>query len=76
MKIIINGVEREIEETSLDYHEIVQLAFGKPMMRLQTITHFARLGPSTTRMGSVYPHGPRVELIEGMSINCSFTGNA
>lgn len=76
LTITINGVEKVVYDSSLDYHAIVDLAFGQPMKSLQTITYFARVSEHMTRHGEVVPFGPSINITDGMSINCGNTGNA
>jgi hypothetical protein len=75
MKLTINGVEKEVEQTKFTYHDIVRLAFGQPMMRLQTITYFHRNG-NVTISGEIAPFEAPVCLPEGTIITVGYTGLA
>jgi hypothetical protein len=75
-QLIVNGEVKHTDKVSLDYYDIVDLAFGKPMKALQTITYYSKGTGDTLQQGMVWPHGPAVKICEDMRINCTYTGNA
>lgn len=74
-KIYVNGQLKEVPNRHLNYYDIVDLAFGRPMMRLQTITYSCVVEQKTFG-GELTFTDPAIEVVEGMSITCGYTGNA
>lgn len=68
-RIILNGRRVAVDQPKLSYSEIVALANGKPKL-LYTIVYKCE-----TAEGTISP-GESVRVVDGMIINCGYTGGA
>lgn len=77
-KITVNGIEHEWDRDSINYTDVVHLAYSPEETRLMSVTYTwsdPRPSSDVTRQGTMTP-GSTIAPEDGMNFSAYHTGNA
>jgi hypothetical protein len=76
MQIILNGVPKQVDATSLSYEDLVEMEFGAKMRNyVYSLVYSTKPRGDSRRSGTITP-GQTLELEEDIRISICDTSNA